>query len=154
LAEVSSDQERVEARRVHLIEVLDRAIAPGRVVPALVEVGLTSADLAVALEASPRTTASWLEEMQPVIKKTVHKERIRELKEVTRFLIANGTIAFQEADWLRDPNRSAGFSTPLELIGQGRWREAGRLYCDDVAAEVPSIFRTDLEPKPARAVQP
>lgn len=153
-ADVSSDQERVEARRVHLVEVLDGAIAPGRVVQALAEVGLTAVDLGTALDASPRTTASWLEEVQPTIKKTTHKERLRELKEVARFIVANGTIAFQEADWLRDPNRSVAFSTPLSLISEGRWKEAGRLYCDDVAAEVPPIFRTDMEPRPVRVAQP
>lgn len=141
----SSDQEQVEARRLHLLGTLDRAIAPGRTVLALTEVGLTHLDLAVAIGANPRTTATWLEEDLPIVKKKIHKQRIRELKEVSRFIVADGTITFQEADWLRDPHRAVEFVTPLELIGQGRWKEAGRLYCGDVSAETPSIFREGRE---------
>lgn len=138
----SSDQEQVEARRKHLVAALDAAIAPGRAVLALAEVGITAEDLAVALAANQRTTSSWLAESLPAIKKNKHKQRIRELKEVVRFIVDNGTIAFQEADWLRDPNRSADFNTPLQLIRRGSWKEAGRLFCDDVAAEVPAVFQT------------
>jgi hypothetical protein len=141
----SSDQDQVEARRLHLVALLDAAIAPGRTVLALAEVGLTSLDLAIAIGANPRTTSSWLEEDLPVIKKNIHKQRIRELKEVTRFIVADGTITFQEADWLRDPHRAVEFATPIELIGQGRWKEAGRLYCDDVSIGTPSIFREDRQ---------
>jgi hypothetical protein len=59
---------------------------------------------------------------------------------VTRFIVENGTIGYQEADWLRDPNRSADFDTPLELIARGEWQRAGRAFCDDVAIQAPSIF--------------
>ena len=150
----SADQAQVESRRKHLIAVLDAAISPGATVLALAEVGVTPADLAVAIGANPRTTASWLSETHPVIKKNRHKQRVRELKEVTRFIVDTGTIALQEADWLRDPNRSADFSTPLELIEEGRWREVGRIYCDEVAVEVPSIFRVDKEPRTAEVARP
>ncbi|HEX6205871.1 MAG TPA: hypothetical protein VFZ29_08710 [Solirubrobacterales bacterium] len=145
----SSDQEQVEARRLHLLATLDKAIAPGRAALALTEVGLTHLDLAVAIEANPRTTATWLEGDLPVVKKNIHKQRIRELKEVTRFIVADGTIALQEADWLRDPHRAAEFVTPLELIGQGRWKEAGRLYGSDVSAKAPSIFQEDRQEQQA-----
>jgi hypothetical protein len=130
----------IQKRREHLLALLDAAIAPGRAVQALAEVGINSEDLAVALRASQRTTAAWLVGPPAEIRKKKHRERIRELKEVTRFIVDTGTIAEQEADWLRDPNRSADFHTPLQLIGEGRWKEAGRLYCDDVAIESPPQF--------------
>jgi hypothetical protein len=139
----SSDQQRIEKRRHELLASLDSAIAPGLVARALTRVGLTASDLAVATGANRRTVTAWLDEAGPAIKKKRHRERLRELKEVTRFIVGNGAIAEQEADWLRDPNRAVDFSTPLELIGQGRWREAARIYCDDVIAKVPRIFRAD-----------
>lgn len=131
----------LQQRREQLLKSLDAAIAPGRAVQALAAVGITAEDLAVALSANPRTTASWLLGPPPEIRKKSHKERIRELKEVTRFIVDTGTIAEQEADWLRDPNRSIEFRSPLELIREGDWKEAGRLYCDDVAIEVPPQFQ-------------
>lgn len=144
----SRDQDQVESRRIRLLESLDMAIAPGRVIKSLANVGLTASDLAIATGANKRTTAAWLDADCPLIKKKRHQQRLRELKEVTRFIVGNGTIAYQEADWLRDPNRAVDFATPLELIGEGRWKEAACIYCDDVVAEVPSIFRTDDEPQP------
>jgi hypothetical protein len=149
----SPDQEQVESRRLELLAVLDAAIAPARVVKALGEIGLTASDIAAATGANRRTTASWLEDDSPVIKKKRHQQRLRELKEVTRFIVGNGTIAYQEADWLRDQNRAVDFATPLELIGEGRWKEAARIYCEDVVADVPSIFRTE-HPQPVDAIQP
>jgi hypothetical protein len=131
----------LQERRERLLALLDVAIAPGRIVQALAGVGITAEDLAIALAANPRTTAAWLTGPAAEIRKKSHKERIRELKEVTRFVIDTGTIAEQEADWLRDPNRSADFRSPLELIREGDWKEAGRLYCDDVSIEVPPQFQ-------------
>lgn len=136
-----TDTHPLQNRRESLLALLDAAIAPGRVVQALAAVGITAEDLSVALDANPRTTAAWLTGPPAEIRKKAHRERIRELKEVTRFIIDTGTIAEQEADWLRDPNRSADFRSPLELIRQGDWKKAGRLYCDDIAAEVPPQFR-------------
>jgi len=109
----SPDEATVEARRKYLVDLLDNAIAPGRVAKALAAIGLTPGDLAVATGAHPRTTAAWLEDADPMIKKRSHQQRLRELKEVTYFVVRNGTIPCQEADWLRDPNRSADFRTPL-----------------------------------------
>lgn len=123
--------------------MLDGAIAPGRVLNALTAVGINAADLAVATGSHPRTAAAWLEEENPVIKKKSHQQRLRELKEVAYFVVKDGTIACQEADWLRDPHRAVDFATPLQLIGEGHWRKAGRLYAEDVGAEVPPIFRRD-----------
>lgn len=139
----SPDQQQIEKRRLELLASLDSAIAPVLVARALTQVGLTASDLAVATGANRRTVTAWLDETGPDIKKKRHRERLRELKEVTRFIVSNGAIAEQEADWLRDPNRAVDFSTPLELIGDGGWREAARIYCDDVIAEVPQIFRAD-----------
>lgn len=150
----SADLERVEARRKELIATLDGAIAPGRVVKALAIVGLTASDIAVATGANQRTAAGWLDEEHPTIKKKRHQQRLRELKEVARFIVGNGTIAYQEADWLRDPNRAVDFATPLELIGEGQWKEAARIYCDDVVAEVPPIFRADEQPQTAGVPHP
>jgi nitroreductase len=150
----TTDQVEVEARREALLKQLDQAIAPGWVLLALRAVGLNAADISVAVGANPRTAASWLEEDPPLIKKKRHQQRIRELKEVTRFIVANGVISLQEADWLRDPNRGADFSTPLELIGVGKWQEAGRLYCGDVGAEVPPMFLGDRELRPAGIAEP
>jgi hypothetical protein len=129
-----------DRRRKELSEALHHAYAPARVVEALAAAGLTANDLSKATGANPRTAALWLEDRDAVIKKKRHQQRIRELKEVTYFVVRNGMIPCQEADWLRDPNRSVDFSTPLELIGEGRWREAGRLYADDVGVEVPKVF--------------
>jgi hypothetical protein len=128
---------------VFLLGLLDDAIAPGRTVQALAQVGITAEDLAVALTANARTTASWLVGDPKDIRKKQHRERIRQLKEVSRFIVDTGTISGQEADWLRDPNRSADFRTPLDLIRAGRWKEAGRLYCDDVALNPPPQFLGD-----------
>lgn len=146
----SPDEAAVEARRKLLVELIEGAFAPARVAKVLKAVGLTPQDISVATGAHPRTAAAWLDDPNPVIKKKSHQQRLRELKEVSYFVVSNGTIPCQEADWLRDPNRSADFSTPLELIGEGRWREAGRLYADDVAAELPPVFRADRE---SRGVQ-
>jgi hypothetical protein len=128
---------------MQLLTLLDGAIAPGRAVQALAEVGINAEDLAVALKANARTTAIWLTGSPAEIRRKKHRERIRQLKEVTRFIVDTGTITGQEADWLRDPNRSADFRTPLELIRAGHWKEAGRLYCDDIAVEVPPQFLGD-----------
>jgi hypothetical protein len=133
---------------VYLIGLLDAAIAPGRTVQALAEVGITADDLAIALSANSRTTSSWLTGSPAEIRKKRHRERIRQLKEVARFIVDTGTIAGQEADWLRDPNRSADFLTPLELIRAGRWKQAGRLYCDDVATKPPPQFLGDDSDSP------
>jgi hypothetical protein len=142
----SAHLHHLQQRREQLLASLDAAIAPGRAVQALAAVGITAEDLSVALSANPRTTASWLVGPPPEIRKKAHKERIRELKEVTRFIVDTGTIAEQEADWLRDPNRSAEFHSPLELIREGDWKQTGRLYCDDLAIEVPPQFRGDRRP--------
>jgi hypothetical protein len=139
----STGLEQIQSRRERLIALLDAAIAPGRAVQALAEVGINSDDLSVALEANARTTAAWLAGPPAEIRKKRHRERIRQLKEVTRFVVDTGTIAGQEADWLRDPNRSVDFRTPLELIREGEWKQAGRLYCEDIAAEIPAVFLDD-----------
>lgn len=133
--------EDFENRRREVLGFLDGAFAPNRVAQALVQAGLTPADLATATGANVRTVASWLDRPEPGPRKELHRRRLRELKEVTRFIVENGTIAYQEADWLRDPNRSADFDTPLELIAKGEWQRAGRAFCDDVAAKIPSVFR-------------
>lgn len=137
--------EDFENRRRGMLESLDGAFAPNLVAQALVQAGLTPADLATATGANVRTVASWLDRPGPGPRKQLHRQRLRELKEVTRFVVENGTIAYQEADWLRDPNRSADFDTPLELIARGEWQRAGRAFCDDVAAQTPQIFRESEE---------
>jgi hypothetical protein len=109
-------------------------------VAALVSVGLVPADLAVATGANKRTAAIWVDDAQRDPKKKTHKRRLAELKEVTRLVVENGTIAYQEADWLRHPNRGAEFKTPLQLIRNGDWKEAVRIYCDDVAIPIPPAF--------------
>lgn len=142
--ELSQPQaEDFESRHQELLNLLDSAFAPNLVVQALIQVGLTPADLAEATNANTRTVSSWLEPSGPVPRKKEHRRRLRELKEVTRFMVNNGTIAYQEADWLREPNRSADFDSPLELIARGRWRQAGRAFCDDVAAETPPMFMAE-----------
>jgi hypothetical protein len=133
-------QEEVEAQRTEALRILDRALSLGRVARALAHLGLTAADLAVATGANQRTAVSWLEGPPTDPKKKIHQMRLRELKEVVRHIVDNGTIPGQEADWLRYPNRSTDFSTPLELIRDGHWKRAGRLYCEDVGAEVPALF--------------
>jgi hypothetical protein len=136
-----------------LLDLLDKAIAPNLVAQALIQVGLTPADLAEATGANVRTVASWLDQPEPPPRKKEHRTQLRELKEVTRFIIDNGTIAYQEADWLRDPNRSADFDTPLELIGRGEWRRAGRAFCDDVAAKTPAMFLPESKQAPPEQKQ-
>jgi hypothetical protein len=110
---------------------------------ALAVAELTPADLAVATGAHPRTAASWFEDPETPPRKNEHRRRLSELKEVLQFMVANGTIAYQEADWLRHPNRLADFQTPLELIGEGEWKRAVRIFCDDVAAKVPKEYLDD-----------
>jgi hypothetical protein len=75
----------------------------------------------------------------------LYRLRLRELKEVMRFIIDNGAIALQEADWLRDPNRFTDFNTPLALIARGEWKRAARAYCEEVGEPPPSIFREGKE---------
>ncbi len=65
-------------------------------------------------------------------------------------MVDDGTIAYQEADWLRYPNRSADFETPLELIAKGKLKEAAYVYGDDVATQVPDEFL----PQGERRVKP
>lgn len=48
--------------------------------------------------------------------------------------------------WLREPNTAADLSTPLELVAEGRWKDAGRIYCEELAAEGPATSEADLPP--------
>jgi hypothetical protein len=130
-----------------LLEYLDLAFAPALIAQALVQVGLTAQDLADATGANVRTVSGWLDESRPEPKKRQHQERLRDLKRVARFIVDDGTISFQEADWLRDPHGRADLRTPLKLVGEGEWKEAGRLYCDDVAIAVPPMFQPAGEAK-------
>jgi hypothetical protein len=139
----STQRDALRERRKRLLAALDHAFAPARIVGALAEAGLTAGDLAIASGAHERTASAWLDDSRPGPKIKHHQERLRELKLVTRFMVDNGTIAYQEADWLRDPHRGADLKTPLELIHGGEWKLAGRLYCDDVAVEPPAMFLPD-----------
>ncbi|HEX6204190.1 MAG TPA: hypothetical protein VFZ29_00085 [Solirubrobacterales bacterium] len=132
--------EHLKARRRQLLETLDLAFSPAVIARALVQVGLVPQDLADATGAHVRTVSAWLDESKPEPKKREHQERLRELKRVTRFIVDDGTICLQEVDWLREPHARVDLQTPLQLIRKGEWREAGQLYCDDVAIEIPSIF--------------
>lgn len=132
--------EALEARRMFLLRTLDLAFAPALIARALAAVGLTAHDLAVATGAHVRTASSWLDEAKPEPKIKVHRERLQALKRVTRFIVDDGTVSYQEADWLREPNGRADLKTPLDLVGEGKWKQAGQLYCDDVAVSVPSMF--------------
>jgi len=138
-----ADQEGVESRRQRFMELLDAVESPAAAVHALAEVGITASDLAVATGAHPRTTARWCASASPRIRKKVHRQRVRELMEVTRFIVADRTISFQEAVWLRDPSRAADLSSPLELVAEGRWNEVGRIYCEEFAAEGSATFAAD-----------
>jgi hypothetical protein len=131
---------QLEARRQHLLDELDRAYAPHLIVAALVEVGLNAADLSVATGANKRTVAQWIDGGGRDPKKKIHNNRLADLKEVARLVVEDGTIAFQEADWLRHRNRGAEFATPLQLIGRDEWLVAVRVYCDDVAIPLPAEF--------------
>jgi hypothetical protein len=142
----SLEQEEVEAQRLETLQTLDRALSPGRVAWALTQLGVTASDLAVATGANQRTAASWLDEPLADPKKKIHQIRLRELKEVARHIVDDGTIPGQEPDWLRYPNRSADFKTPLDLIRDGEWKRAGRLYCEDVAIDVPVLFKEEHLP--------
>ena len=137
--------EALQGRRMGLLEILDLAFAPALIARALVRVGLTAQDLADATGANVRTVTGWLDDSKPEPKKRRHQECLRDLKRVTRFIVDDGTISYQEADWLREPHGRADLRTPLKLICLGEWRRAGRLYCDDVAIEVPSIFLSNEE---------
>jgi hypothetical protein len=143
----SLQQEELEEQRIEMLVILARAIAPGRVAGALALLGITAADLASATGANKRTATTWLDEPFSDPKKMVHQVRLRELKEVVRHIVDDGTIPGQEADWLRYPNRSIDFSTPLDLVREGKWKQAGRLYCEDIGAETPRLFM-DEEPLP------
>lgn len=120
-----------------MLALLDHAYAPYLMVKALAEVGLTASDLAVAVGSNVRTASSWLDDEKGAPKKKSHQERLRELKELVCFMVHDGTIAYQEADWLRHPNRSADFETPLQLIARGELTTAAYVYGDDVAAKIP-----------------
>lgn len=137
--------EALQARRMGLLELLELAFAPTLIARALVHVGLTAQDLADATGANVRTVSGWLDESRPEPKKRQHQDRLRDLKRVTRLIVDDGTISYQEADWLREPHGRADLKTPLKLIGEGEWQQAGRLYCDDVAIAVPPIFTSDEE---------
>jgi hypothetical protein len=128
-----------------LLELLDLAFAPVLIARALVQVGLTGQDLADATGANVRTVSGWLDESRPEPKKRQHQDRLRDLKRVTRLIVDDGTISYQEADWLREPHGRADLKTPLKLIREGEWKQAGRLYCDDVAISVPPIFSSEEE---------
>lgn len=156
-SETSTSIRQMEASEVHALHAwredrlaaLDGALAPGRIVKALAFLGLTGADLAVATGAHERTVSSWLDDSRPEPKKKAHQERLRELKRVARFVVDDGTIVYQEADWLRDPNLNADLLTPLQLIGRDEWRRAGRIYCEDVSIPIPRMFQEDEMAGPA-----
>jgi transposase len=128
-----------------LLELLELAFAPALIARALKHVGLTAQDLADATGANVRTVSGWLDESRPEPKKRQHQDRLRDLKRVTRLIVDDGTISYQEADWLREPHGRADLKTPLKLISEDEWKQAGRLYCDDVAIAVPSLFASDEE---------
>jgi len=132
--------EALQGRRMGLLEYLDLAFAPALIANALVHVGLSAQDLADATGANVRTVTGWLDDSRPEPKKRRHQERLRDLKRVTRFIVDDGTISYQEADWLREPHARADLKTPLKLISEGQWRQVGRLYCDDVAIATPPVF--------------
>lgn len=153
----TAQQAKLESRREQLLTALESSYKPALIIRALVSAEMSASDLAVATGAHQRTAAAWIEDPEIPPRKIEHRQRLDELKEVLQFMIANGTIAYQEVDWLRYRNRLAGFKSPLELIRHGDWKRVVRIYCDDVAAPVPKEFLPETldenDPKPDGSVR-
>lgn len=81
---------------------------------------LDQADVADLVGANPRTVARWLAlETEP---RTDVRRRLLEVLAVLEHL--SGVLQPQAAhDWLFSPNPALAHRKPIELLGQGDWRE-------------------------------
>ena len=97
--------------------VLD--MAPRRVLEQVQsDLGLSDAELATALDATPRTIERWRTGMSyPQIEQ---RRRLGKLLELTRQLRETFTTPEAIRTWLRAPNRYLGGLTPADAVRVGR----------------------------------
>ncbi len=99
---------------MNIVERLDRASA---------QVNLDTADMARALDTSPRTVTRWLN--YQTVPRRQHRERILETVVVLDHLhsaIAHGAAS----DWLLTPVPLLDYEKPIDLLRQGEYRRVLR----------------------------
>lgn len=127
---------------------LESARGPGDIANLLnTRLTFTPADLSVATGAYWRTARGWLEPEGQPPENYEHRHKLDQLKALVILILEDGTIAEGMVEWFRGPTRSLGYRAPLELIGDGRWKEAGSSLCEEIGipkAVRPQEFRSDL----------
>lgn len=107
----------------------------------------TPADLSVATGAYWTTVRGWLEPEGQPPESYEHRRKLDRLKALVILILEDGTIAEDLVEWFRDPLRNLGYRAPLELIGDGRWKEVGSSLCEEIGIPKtvqPQEFRSDL----------
>ena len=94
-------------------------VTPGQVVRALqADLGLTTIDLQVVLETTPRHIERWANDQ--AYPQTKARQRLAELMEFHRHLSDMFSTWEGARDWLNSPSRYLGGFTPLEALRAGR----------------------------------
>lgn len=126
---------------------LESARGPGDVAKLLnTRLAFTPEDLSVATGAYSRTVRGWLDSERQSPEDDEHRQKLVQLKTIVILVLEDGTIAEDLVEWFRDPLRNLGYRAPLELIGDGRWKEVGGSLCEEIGipkAVRPQEFRPD-----------
>jgi hypothetical protein len=126
---------------------LESARGPGDMAKLLnTRLAFTPEDLSVATGAYERTVRGWLEPEGQPPESYEHRRKLDQLKALVILILEDGTIAEDLMEWFRDPLRNLGYRAPLELIGDGRWKEVGSSLCEEIGipkAVRPREFRPD-----------
>ena len=133
------------ARLEKIRRELESTLGPGNIARLLNgRVAFTQADLSAATGADWRTVRGWLEPEGQPPETYEHRQKLDQLKAIVNLILEDGTIAEHLVEWFRDPVRSLGHRTPLELIAEGRWKQVGSSLCEEVGvpkAVRPQAFR-------------
>ena len=131
---------------------LESARGPGDIAKLVTtRLAFTPEDLSVATGAYWRTVRGWLDSEWQSPENDEHRQKLVQLKTLVSLILEDGTIAEGLVEWFRDPLRNLGYRAPLELIGDGRWKEAGSSLYEEIGiprAVRPQAFRSaDLPPR-------
>jgi DNA-binding transcriptional regulator YiaG len=114
---------------------LREALHPIDILSALQALGLDASDLAEGIGVDDRTVRRWLEGHSP---SRNHEQTIGALRVLTiHMLQRRGLPVDLVARWLRLPDSSLGFDTPLGAVAKGRLQDAVVAF-DDYLAPRPS----------------
>lgn len=135
------------ARLEKIRRELESAREPGDMAKLLnTRLAFTPEDMSVATGAYGRTVRGWLEPEGQPSESYEHRRKLDQLRALVILILEDGTIAEDLVEWFRDPLRNLGYRAPLELIGDGRWKEVGSSLCEEIGipkAVRPQEFRPD-----------